>query len=238
MRATEFEFRHRFWVIAVLIAVGFACQGLDPRNAGVWLATLLRPGNAASVDPVALRAVYGVGTLLALSGVLIRTWGTAHLSTDVMTDAPVRTDRIVADGPFRHTRNPLYFGNLLFAAGLGLMASPLGWLVIFFGMLIFALRLIGLEESRLEAAHGESFSAYRQAVPRLIPSIRPRVQRGNLAPRWGQAFLGEIFMWTFVLGLTVLTLTLDLRTTMWITMIGFVLGILIMRLWPRHRVST
>lgn len=237
MRATDFEFRHRFWVIAVLIAAGFACQGLDPRNAGVWLATLFQPGDA-SVDPVALRAVYGAGTLLALVGVLIRTWGTAYLSTDVMTDAPVRTDHIVADGPFRHTRNPLYFGNLLFAAGLGLMASPLGWLVITFGMLIFGLRLIGLEESRLAAAHIDSFSAYRQAVPRLIPSIRSRVPRGNLVPHWGQAVLGEVFMWTFVLGLAALTLTLDLRMTMWITMIGFVLGVLIMRLWPRHRAST
>lgn len=237
MRATTFEFRHRFWVISVLIAAGFACQGIDSQNAGAWLAALLQPGEAQQASPLALRAVFGAGSLLALFGVLLRTWGTAYLTTDVMTDAPVRTERVVADGPYRHTRNPLYFGNLLFAAGLGLMASRLGWVVITLGMLVFSLRLIGLEESQLAAAHSESFETYRRAVPRFVPSLRPRLPRGDLVPRWGQALLGETFMWTFVLALTTLTVTLDVRTTMWITMIGFILGILIMRLWPRERRS-
>jgi Phospholipid methyltransferase len=44
---------------------------------------------------------------------------------------------LVADGPFRWTRNPLYDGGILLAAGMGLLASRLGWVVMTFGLAIF-----------------------------------------------------------------------------------------------------
>jgi len=232
MRASEFEFRHRFWLIGVLFALAFFCYRIDPLNMAVWLATL---GHVGSANPSAarLRWVFGVGTLVALTGVAIRSWGTAYLSVDVMTDAPVRTDRVVADGPYRYTRNPLYFGNLLFAAGIGLMASRLGWLILTAGMLIFGLRLIGLEEARLNEEQGEAYRIYRAAVPRFFPALRARLPRGELRPRWGQALAGEAFMWVFVVAMATLTATLEVQLSLWIMLAGFVIGMLIMRLWPR-----
>jgi hypothetical protein len=47
-----------------------------------------------------------------------------------MRDSRVHTERVLADGPYRYVRNPLYLGNILMATGIGLMASRIGFLVL------------------------------------------------------------------------------------------------------------
>lgn len=78
----------------------------------------------------------------------MRTWGAAYLRSEVVHDSNLRNETLVADGPFRYVRNPLYFGNVLLAAGMGLFASRLGWLILALGMVVFVYRLIGREERR------------------------------------------------------------------------------------------
>jgi hypothetical protein len=92
---------------------------------------------------------------------------------------------------------------------MGLLASRTGFLVIVAGLTVVFLRPMGLEESGLERERGESYRQFCGKVPRLWPSRALKVPRGNVDPRWTQAFLGEIFMWGFFLAMAVFAVTLD-----------------------------
>lgn len=100
---------------------------------------------------------------------------------------------------------------MLLAAGVGLLASPLGWFVMTFGLMFFYYRLIGREEAALAASKGESFRAYCAAVPRFFPAWRARVKPSGAQPRWGQAFLGEMFLWGFAASIVAFAVTLSLK---------------------------
>jgi hypothetical protein len=54
MRATEFEFRYRFWFIFLLFWVAFAAYAFDPLNAGKALVRALGYGEGS----LAFRAVF------------------------------------------------------------------------------------------------------------------------------------------------------------------------------------
>jgi len=84
--------------------------------------------------------------------------------------------RLVRDGPYAWTRNPMYAGHLVFLAGLAVVArSPLaatllGWHAIWFR------KRVHRDEQRLRAAFGAEYDEYCARVPRWLP--RPP-QRGH-----------------------------------------------------------
>jgi protein-S-isoprenylcysteine O-methyltransferase Ste14 len=57
---------------------------------------------------------------------------------------------------------------------------------------VFLFRLILGEEAFLASQLGQPYLAYKKAVPRLIPSLHPRVEAGGRQPNWGRALLGEV----------------------------------------------
>jgi hypothetical protein len=102
------------------------------------------------------------------------------------------------------------------AFGIGLLVSRTGFLFLTIGLTIFFLRLIGLEEAKLEREQGERYREYCRWVPRIWPSLKPRLPSGGVTPQWGQAFLGEIHMWGFLVGMTAFAITLNQRVAWWI----------------------
>ena len=74
---------------------------------------------------------------------------------------------IVASGPFRHTRNPMYLSLLLLYVG-GTLAFRLPWAGVLFVPVFLALHfgVIIPEEKYLEGAFGEAYRLYRQRVRR------------------------------------------------------------------------
>src|SRR5208283_2649470 len=100
--------------------------------------------------------MFGAGAALLFLAALLRTWATAYLRTEVVHDASQHSEALVADGPFRFVRNPLYLANLPMAAGIGVMASRLGWFFIVGGVWLFVYRLILREEVGLLQTQGES----------------------------------------------------------------------------------
>ncbi len=216
MRATEFEFRQRFLCIGIWYAAGFACYNFDHECAGVALANFIwgrhfSPDLAVMTGSVApLHVIFGVAALLCILCGVIRTWAAAYLRSNVVHDHALHSENLVADGPFRWTRNPLYLGGVLLGAGVGFLASRVGWFVMTFGLLFFYYRLIGREEAALTASQGESFRAYCAAVPRFFPALRARVPSSGAKPRWGQAFAGEMFMWGFAAAVVVFAVTLNI----------------------------
>lgn len=211
MRATEIEFRQRFWFIGGIFWLGFLCYSFDHQNAGITVAQLLwrrtiDPNSPSSTRP--LQVVFAFAALLCILCGLIRTWAAAYLRSAVVHDHALHSESLVADGPFRRMRNPLYLGGVLLAAGVGFLASRTGWFVMTFGLLFFYYRLIFREEAALNASQGKSFRTYCAAVPRFFPALRARVPASGAKPRWGQAFGGELFIWGFAAGVVVFAITL------------------------------
>ena len=83
----------------------------------------------------------------------------------------VPPDRIVTEGPYRYTRNPMYLGHLIFM--LGLAATFASWLaaaLLAFHALWFHRRVLR-DEARLESRFGPPYLAYKAQVKRWIPGI-------------------------------------------------------------------
>ena len=167
-QATDFEFRNRFWFIASIFGVTFALYRVDPTNIAMALTLrVLRwanPGASVTIDAPnfdsTARLCFAFGTMLLVLAALIRSWATAYLKSGVVHDSAIHSELLVADGPYRHVRNPLYLGNILQALGIGLMASRLGFVFLTVVNTIFMLRLILHEESGLLQSQGESYRRY------------------------------------------------------------------------------
>lgn len=212
-QATQFQFRYRFWFIAAIIWRGFLLYNGDHVNAAVPLSRLFLGGHPDENSSVFRRWVTGffaLGTLIVALAALIRSWAESYLHSSIVHDAALHSEHVVADGPFRYLRNPLYLGTVLLAVGLGVLASSLGFLVMSIGMVLFTYRLILREEATLLQSQGESYRRYLAAVPRLIPSLRPRVPSGGAKPNWLDGFTGEIFMWGGAAAMAVFTATRNL----------------------------
>jgi len=217
MRATKFEFEQRFWIISLLFALAFGLYTVDQTNSAVALLLWIAP----AVDPDKgqglfwLRMIFGCGALLVFLAAALRTWATAYLRTEIVHDANQHSEALVADGPYRYVRNPLYLANLPLAAGVGILASRLGWSVLMAGTFLFCYRLILREETGLLETQDQSYRNYLKAVPRLWPALTPRVPAGPEKPRWGQAIAGEMFFWLQGVALLSFALTLNFKL-MWI----------------------
>jgi protein-S-isoprenylcysteine O-methyltransferase Ste14 len=101
---------------------------------------------------------------LVLPGLLLRAWAAGC----------VRKNReLTVTGPYAHTRNPLYLGSMLIAAGfaLALLSWPVA-LLLAAGFAVIYIPVIASEERFLRATFPE-FHAYCRLVPRLIPRLFP-----------------------------------------------------------------
>ncbi len=181
----------------------------DPQTSGValvqWLARL-RGVPATDAD---FHVIFAIAAAFCIAAAALRTWGTGYLNSSVMVDMRLHTTRLVADGPYRFVRNPLYLGNIFLSIGFGLMSSRIGFFILVLGMLFFDYRLIMREEAGILASQGDSYRAYCAAVPRLFPSLIPRVPSAGSTPSWGDGMLGEAFMWVLALSVLVFAVTLN-----------------------------
>ncbi len=208
-QASEIEFRARFWTIAGIFCVGFFLYSIDHVNASEALTRLVlgRADESPARYGHYITAFFALGTLSVTLGALIRSWAESYLHSSIVHDAALHGEQLVADGPYRYVRNPLYLGNLLLAVGVGFLASRSGFLVISIGMWVLVYRLILREEATLLQSQGESYRRYLAAVPRLLPSLTPRVPASGAKANWLDGFTGELFMWGGGAAMAVLTIT-------------------------------
>lgn len=214
MRATDFEFRNRFWLIGLGYFLAFSAYRYDRIDVVRFVIGKFAANGSARALFWA-HALFAVAAFLLFLAAALRTWAAAYLQSNVVHDELLHSERLVADGPYRHLRNPLYLGSILLSTGFGFMASRTGFFILVFGLTFFFLRLIGLEESRLAATQGESYREFCRLVPSLWPSWRPSVPASGTTPQWKQAFTGEIFLWGFFAGMTAFAVTLR-QQVIWI----------------------
>jgi protein-S-isoprenylcysteine O-methyltransferase Ste14 len=139
--------------------------------AGGWLAGWLldraypRPllaGAPAALEMVALA--------LCVAGLALSGWGMltfARARTALIPNRPAR--RLVAGGPYRFTRNPMYVGMTALYLGLTLLARS--WWPLLFLPVVLALLVrlvIRREERYLASAFGEEYEDYRRRVRRWL----------------------------------------------------------------------
>jgi protein-S-isoprenylcysteine O-methyltransferase Ste14 len=207
MNPAALGFRFRVIIFVLLYVVGFLppWEWRSDTHNSLWLAAST---SVARSGWLGLAAATLTVTLAALGclvlGSLLRVWGTAYLGSGVMRDPRMRGDKmrgeeLVAAGPYRYVRNPLYLGSWLLSLGVSILMPPSGAVFFLSVHTIFLLVLISAEERFLSATQGDAYRQYHRQVPRLFP----RVPRGEAAsparPRWLQAVLAE----TYPIGITI-----------------------------------
>jgi protein-S-isoprenylcysteine O-methyltransferase Ste14 len=83
----------------------------------------------------------------------------------------VPPERIVSQGPYRFTRNPMYLGHLIFLLGVAItFRSWLAVLILAARALWFHRRVLQ-DEARLERIFAAEYDSYRARVKRWIPGV-------------------------------------------------------------------
>jgi protein-S-isoprenylcysteine O-methyltransferase Ste14 len=104
----------------------------------------------------------GWGIPVSLAGLLLRGWAAGCLAKD---------RELATGGPYAYTRNPLYLGTLLVAAGLVMGSRNLGLAVLFAAVFALVyLPVIQLEEQHLRKLFPE-YAGYEATVPAVWPRL-------------------------------------------------------------------
>jgi protein-S-isoprenylcysteine O-methyltransferase Ste14 len=209
MKATNWEFANRAAIFGIMFGVTFPLYAFDHQNSSATLANWLGARPHMDAHLIA-RLIFAFAALLLVVAALIRSWASAYLQASVVYASEVKSESLVADGPYRRVRNPLYFANVLMIIAMGALMSRLGFVVAVVAMVVFCYRLILREEADLQASQGESYQAYCKAVPRLWPSLWPRVASAGRQARWVDGIKAESWYWGFAASLIAYALTLKL----------------------------
>jgi protein-S-isoprenylcysteine O-methyltransferase Ste14 len=107
-----------------------------------------------------------IGGLVAAFGLLVRGSAAGHLHKD---------EQLATTGPYAVTRNPLYLGSSLLAAGFIIAGYSL-WAGLIVGLYfaVFYYAVIRNEEQDLRKRFGVQFEQYAARVPLFFPRPRAR----------------------------------------------------------------
>jgi protein-S-isoprenylcysteine O-methyltransferase Ste14 len=102
------------------------------------------------------------GIPISMAGLAIRAWAAGHLA---------KNETLATSGPYAYSRNPLYLGTLLVAAGLVIASRSIGLAILFAAVFVLIyLPVIELEEQHLRKLFPE-YTKYAERVPRIWPGF-------------------------------------------------------------------
>ena len=104
-----------------------------------------------------------IGGAIALLGLLTRAWAAGHIR---------KFEKLATTGPYSHTRNPLYFGSFLLAAGFA-VAGGVWWLAAVVAVLYLCIYypVMRVEEGDLRSRFGAEFEEFAANVPLFFPRL-------------------------------------------------------------------
>jgi protein-S-isoprenylcysteine O-methyltransferase Ste14 len=110
------------------------------------------------------------GVLLTIAGIALSVGGfltQKRAGTDPFPYHP--STRIVAHGPYRFSRNPMYFGFALLTLGLAILVDS-AWMLLALpiGLVLIDRFVITREERYLERKFGDEYLNYKRRVRRWI----------------------------------------------------------------------
>lgn len=146
-----------------------------------------------------------VGGAIGVVGLLIRAWAAGHLR---------KHQALATEGPYAFTRNPLYFGSVILAAGFVFAGKSIWAAIVVAAYLgLFYPVVMRKEEAELQRHYGNDFRNYAANVPLFWPLPR----RSGTNGRSSEKFSGQLYR----------------RNREYQAAIGFVVGLV--ALWARMR---
>jgi protein-S-isoprenylcysteine O-methyltransferase Ste14 len=235
MGATALEFRLRMVINAAIIVLGVWAPWV-PAERRLYLLEWL-PREAAHLGLMSFaRAVttllIAAGALAAL-GAILRVWGAAWLGPSTVTHLDMKAGAVVAAGPYRYLRNPLYAGLWCMVAAIALLMPPSGAAVSMLLLTVFLVRLTLGEEAFLSARLGDPYRAYLQAVPRFFPRLRSHLPQSDARPQWVRAVLSELTPIAVFVAVVVFARTYDAHLMARIILIGLGGSLVVRAFLPR-----
>jgi protein-S-isoprenylcysteine O-methyltransferase Ste14 len=108
--------------------------------------------------------------LLVVPGLWLRAYASGYVK---------KNRELTQTGPYAYTRNPLYLGSILIAAGfaLALLSWPVAAMLAAMFLIIYV-PVISSEERFLRSNFAD-FDAYCRHVPRLVPRLTPARSSGS-----------------------------------------------------------
>jgi len=158
---------------------------------GLVLALVLSQANLVSL-------LVGIG--LCIIGLIIRTWASGHL---------LKEKKLIVSGPYQHTRNPLYFANLII--GISVVIGSYSWVVLIIFVVYFFLfypSAIKREKEKMKNLFPEDYQEYEKKVSLFFPSLKPYRSPEKRQFSWKlymknrehRALLGGVLFWVLMAG--------------------------------------
>lgn len=107
------------------------------------------------------------GAVIAVLGLAIRIWACGNLRKE---------KELTTSGPYRYTRNPLYFGSMIL--GISTVVACQSWavLAIFLtNFLIIYPVVVRTEKERMSQLFPKKYQEYSKKVPLFFPTFRPKL---------------------------------------------------------------
>ena len=120
-----------------------------------------------------LTAAIAWSLLLVLPGLWLRGYASGYVK---------KNRELTQTGPYAYTRNPLYLGSILIAAGfaVALLSWPVALMLAAMFLIIYV-PVIASEERFLRSTFPD-FESYCRRVPRLIPRLTAGVHQTEVTP--------------------------------------------------------
>jgi protein-S-isoprenylcysteine O-methyltransferase Ste14 len=120
-------------------------------------------------------------TLMAGGGLLLLDSFVRFVRRGRGTPAPIAPpEHLLASGPYRYVRNPMYLGVLAMILGQAFLLGSRGLFAYGAGVwLVLQLFLTLYEEPNLRRRFGPVYEEYRSTAGRWLPRLNPSVDRGS-----------------------------------------------------------
>ncbi len=119
-----------------------------------------------------------IGALVSAAGLAIRGYASGYLRKD---------QELAKSGPYARTRNPLYLGSALLAAGFVIAGDSI-WaailVILYFSIFYYA--VMRNEEEDLRKRFGSPFDEYAERVPLFFPALIAKTSGEPARFSWAQ----------------------------------------------------
>ena len=112
---------------------------------------------------------------LLIGGALLWLWCAGKFLKTKGTPVPINPPpKLVSDGPYAYSRNPMMTGLFMVMAGIGICFGSITLTFIMTPLFVFMsiLEFKNLEEPELEKRFGKEYCDYKAKTPIIIPKIR------------------------------------------------------------------